>query len=107
MLLTTEGTATKQITVSYGDSIHQTQMSTSTLNDVLETIQIDNNLADKIGLVRKTEDKDERSRLKLQLPYFNLRLFENNERKNDKLISTEFMIIDIDGLKERELILLN
>ena len=106
MTPTTEGTVTKQIKVSYGDLIHQTQMSTSTLNDVLETIQTDTDLSRKISKIRTTADKDERGKLKLQLPYFNLGLFENNERKNDKFVSTEFMIIDVDGLMEMQLKLL-
>jgi len=106
MSIITEGTATKQIKVSYGESIRQTKMSTSTLNDVLETIQTDKDIAEKINEVRATEDKEEKGKLKLQLPYFNLGLFDNNERKNDKFISTQFMIIDIDGLKSMELKLL-
>ena len=58
--------------ISYGDSIRQTQMSTSTLNDVLETIQINTDLSEKISKIRTTADKDERGKLNFNFPILTL-----------------------------------
>lgn len=106
MSTTTEGTETKNLSASYADSIKATTMTPTTVGEIVDAIKKDSDLAETIAKIRATDDKDERGKLKLQLPYFNLGIFENGERKNDKFISTEFMIIDIDGLSDMKLKLL-
>jgi len=100
MTQTTEGTETKNLSASYAGSIKITKMKSTTIFDVIDTIKNDTDLAKKIAELRRTGD----SSLKDSLPYFNLGTFENGERKKTKLISTEFMIIDVDKLETSEVL---
>jgi len=51
--------------ISYGDSVFNNQMSTSTLNDVISKIKTDSGLAGLINQVRAIVDKKERQKFTL------------------------------------------
>lgn len=81
-------------TISIGVNIHQSKMSTSTFNDVINSIKNDMSLKLKVEAIRSCDDKDKKKKLKEELPYFILGQFEDNVRGNNNLISTNFMILD-------------
>ena len=90
--------------ISYGDSVFDNQMSTSTLKDVINKINSDQPLAELINQLRSIQDKDQRKKFKTaHLPFFNLGLFQDNKRSTSNFLSSEFMIIDLDNLSETEL----
>ncbi len=90
--------------ISCGDSVTNNQLKRSTFNDLLETFKTDPELAELINQVRAIEDKKERQKFKVaHLPYFNLGLFKDDIRRNNQLVSTQYMIIDLDGLSDERL----
>jgi hypothetical protein len=55
-----------------------------------------------LNAIRSEPDKDKRRQIKEDnLPYFVLGTIENNHRKSDNLISTQFISIDFDDLDGR------
>lgn len=94
-----------QTKVSVGTSITTSSNLTQfTLEEVIATIKSDQNLSKKITSLRNITDENDRRKYKAQnLPYFSLGLFKNNIRKNKNLISTNFMIIDVDKISEEKL----
>ena len=103
MSITTQGTKfqeVKNLSASYAGFIKNPKMESTTVFDVLDTIKNDKDLAKKIAKLRTTGDLS----LKDSLPYFNLGVFENGGRKKEKLLSTEFMIIDVDKLRTSEVL---
>ncbi|MCB0410242.1 MAG: PriCT-2 domain-containing protein, partial [Flavobacteriales bacterium] len=90
--------------ISYGNSVFNTQMSTSTLNDVIARTKSDLRIAETIKNVRSISDKKERSKYKTaNLPFFNLGTFQDDKRKTEYFLSSEFMIVDIDNLDDQQL----
>ena len=90
--------------ISYGDSVFNNQMSTSTLKDVINKINSDQKLAELINELRSIQDKDQRKKFETtHLPFFNLGQFQDNKRSTSNFLASEFMIIDLDNLSETEL----
>lgn len=90
--------------ISYGDSVFNNQMSTSTLNDVISKIKTDSTIEELVKNVRSIQNKKERSEYKAShLPFFNLGTFQDNKRLTQNFLSSEFMIIDIDNLDDQQL----
>jgi len=90
--------------ISQGSTVFNTQMSASTLNDVIAGIQSDLRIAKSVKYVRSINDKKERSKYKAaNLPFFNLGTFHDHKRLTQNFISSEFMIVDIDNLDDQQL----
>ena len=82
--------------ISYAEQITYTTFSRQKFEKITDAIRISPKYKELIQKVRSESDHDKRQKLKKNLPYFNMGLFINNKRKNDNIISTEFMIFDFD-----------
>ena len=90
------------IKVSYSHNAHNPHLTQTTLGDIFDRIKEDRELERIVNAIRSESDKDERRKLKEDnLPYFVLGTFENNHRKSDNLISTQFISVDFDDLDGR------
>jgi hypothetical protein len=90
------------ITVSYSHNTHNPYLTPKSLGDIFDRIKEDKELDRIVNAIRSESDKDERRKLKEEnLPYFVLGTFENNHRRSDNLISTQFISIDFDDLDGR------
>ena len=81
---------------SFANNIQYTKLERTSLEEILDTIKINDELKDKIDKLRASKDPSDKSNIKNKLPYFILGTFKNNIRKKDNLESTRFMILDID-----------
>ena len=86
--------------ISYAEQITYTTFSRQKFEKITDAIRISPKYKELIQKVRSESDHDKRQKLKKNLPYFNMGLFINNKRKNDNIISTEFMIFDYDHVSE-------
>ena len=90
----------KDFPISVGTKIKNTsKMSIQTLEDAVDSIKNDEQLAKIIKTLRSiTDDNLKRDYKAENLPYLNLGLFKDNIRKDENLLSTNFMIIDVDKI---------
>jgi len=97
-----QATELDNTTVSYSHNAHNPYLTQTSLGDIFDRIKEDPELERTVEAIRSESDKDERRKLKEDnLPYFVLGTFENNHRKSDNLISTQFISIDFDELDGR------
>ena len=88
-----------EVTVSMAGAVQINKMKLCNLQWVYEKIKSDKKGEEIVSAIRNEQDPEKRKLLKSsKLPYFVIGTFVDNERKNDKLISTEFMIFDFDHL---------
>ena len=92
--------------ISVGNDATKPTLVRRNLSEVIESIQEDKRIESLISRIRLLPTKNERNKLKIQLPYFNLGLFEPDYRKNDNFHSTEFFLFDVDGLNEIQIAVL-
>ncbi|MCP5064060.1 MAG: hypothetical protein GY936_16585 [Ignavibacteriae bacterium] len=94
----------KDFPISVGSEItRSSQMSIHTLEDAIDTIKNDKDLAEKVNKLREITNADLKRDYKAKhLPYFNLGTFTDNIRKDKNLVSTNFMIIDVDKISTKK-----
>jgi hypothetical protein len=90
------------ITVSYSHNTHNPYLTPKSLGDIFDRIKEDKELERIVNAIRSEPDKNKRRQIKEDnLPYFVLGTFENNHRRSNNLISTQFISIDFDDLDGR------
>ena len=97
-----KGIILEDFNCSYGESITDVKLQSIKFSEIAREIKTGNKVKDIILSIRSEPDKDKRNLLKRSLPYFNLGRFKK-KRKNESLIDTQHMILDLDSLPEKEL----
>jgi hypothetical protein len=86
----------RNLKISYAEQITETTFSRQKFEKLTDAIRISPKFQELIQEIRSETDSDKKQKLKRNLPYFNMGMFKNNQRKNNNIISTEFMIFDFD-----------
>jgi hypothetical protein len=87
------------VAASCGESNNSPSLKQTTLQNIIDRIKSDPELRRQVQALRDTVNPDERKRLKQALPFFNLGTFQDNLRKNEGLLSTQFMVFDYDHVE--------
>ena len=88
------------ITVSYGHSLTNSNVTTVALNDIIVAIKWDIDLEKTVSKIRAISDLSQRQQLKRQLPYISFCSFKDNLRTNNNFLSTEFLVFDADHVPD-------
>ncbi len=92
-----------KIVVSTGTKVTNNKLSQSTFDKVVNEIRSDTwkNLTEQLQKISIKDDQQEFK--KKNFTYFNLGIFENNKRSKFKLIRSQHLLFDYDGLSKDEL----
>ncbi len=89
----------ENLIVTYGKTVEQ-KIEQKLFNEIFNVIKTGKGIASAIELIRAEQDIEKRRGLKKKhLPWFNLGMF-NNQRKNEDLIKTRYIVIDFDHVGE-------
>lgn len=103
MEITTMATILDKIVVSTGTKVTNNKLSQSTFDKVVNEIRSDKwkSLTEQL---QKISIKDDQQKFKKKnFTYFNLGIFQNNERSKFKLIRSQHLLFDYDGLSKDKL----
>lgn len=84
--------------VTYGDSVFKPgSLTRMKFADIVAKIREENEIAEKVHIIRSTGNPEERIKIKNSLAWFTFNLF-NGKRNNEFFASTQFLIFDLDKL---------